>query len=213
MHRRPDCPAYWAQLSLRAMILTLEVPKHHPQAKTLQPMDIHVLWVEEIDPPPTQAAITWLLLTTLPIADVEGAWQCIRWYGYRWFIERFHYVLKQGCGMEALQLASAMRLKKALATYSIVACRILGLTHAARLEPEQSCEQILEPAEWRVLRRKFEPKNRSKRPPSFAQAIRWIAQLGGFMGSKQEQPGVKTLWRGISKLQQLMEGVQLAAKS
>lgn len=213
IHRRPDCPGYWAQLSLRAMSVTLEVPKHHPEAKGLQAIDINVLWVEEIDPPPGQAPITWLLLTTLPIADAEAAWQCVRWYSYRWLIERFHYVLKQGCGMEALQLSSATRLEKALATYSIVACRILGLTLVARLQPEQSCESVLEPAEWRVLRRKFEPKNRSQKPPSLAQAIRWVAELGGFMGSKQDQPGVKTLWRGISQLKQLMEGVQLAAKT
>lgn len=76
------------------MRVTLEVPKHHPQGKVLQAIDINVLWVEEIDPPPGQSPITWLLLTTLPIADTEAAWQCVRWYSYRWLIEQFHYALK-----------------------------------------------------------------------------------------------------------------------
>jgi hypothetical protein len=71
---------------------------------------------------------------------------------------------------------------------------------------------MLERAEWRLLRRKFEPKNRSQKPPTLGQAIRWMAQLGGFLGGREDEPGVKTLWRGMSKLHHLMEGVQLAAK-
>ena len=68
------------------MRLTLEVPKHHPQAKQFQPIEINVLWVQEIDPPQGQAPITWLLLTSLPIEQVQDAWQCVRWYSYRWLI-------------------------------------------------------------------------------------------------------------------------------
>lgn len=211
IHCRPERPAYRAQLSVRAMRLRLEVPKHHPQANPFEPIEITVLGVQEIDPPKGQAPITWLLLTSLPIHQAEQAWQCVRWYSYRWLIERFHYVLKQGCQIEALQLSTATRLEKALATYSIIAAQLLGLAYQARLEPEQSCERILESAEWRLLRRKFEPKNRSPKPPTLAQAIRWVAQLGGFIGSAQEEPGVKTLWRGVSKLHHLLEGAQLAA--
>ena len=33
------------------------------------------------------------------------------------------------------------------------------------------------------------------------QAVRWIAQLGGFLGRKSDrEPGVKTLWRGWMRL-------------
>jgi hypothetical protein len=35
-------------------------------------------------------------------------------------------------------------------------------------------------------------------PPSLAQAIRWIAQRGGFVGRRRrDQPGTETLWRGF----------------
>ncbi len=37
--------------------------------------------------------------------------------------------------------------------------------------------------------------------------------LGDFLGSRQEGPGMKTLWRGMSKLHHLMEGAQLATKT
>ena len=41
----------------------------------------------------------------------------------------------------------------------------------------------------------------------------WIARLGGFLARKSDgDPGIKTLWRGYTKLHHLLEGVQLAAK-
>jgi len=45
--------------------------------------------------------------------------QCLRWYSYRWLIERYHYVLKSGCRIEQLQLESADRIHRALATYTM----------------------------------------------------------------------------------------------
>jgi hypothetical protein len=33
----------------------------------------------------------------------------VRWYSYRWLIERYHYTLKSGCGLEKLQLETARR--------------------------------------------------------------------------------------------------------
>jgi hypothetical protein len=214
IQRRPERPAREAKIQLRAMKVTLEVPAQHPRRKDIQPVTMNVLLVEEVNPPTGETPIHWLLLTTLPIETAAQAWQYVTWYTYRWSIERFHYVLKEGCKVEALQLAKANRLCKALATYSIVACRILTLMETARQQPDQSCETILTPPEWRLLRRKFQPKSRTQKPPTLAQATIWIAQLGGFLARKGDgMPGVKTLWRGISKLHDLLEGAQLAPKT
>ena len=65
--------------------------------------------------------IQWLRLTTLEINSISDVEQYVRWYSYRWLIERYHYVLKSGCHLEQLQLKTAQRLEMALATYSIVA--------------------------------------------------------------------------------------------
>ncbi|MGB0563221.1 MAG: IS4 family transposase, partial [Spirulinaceae cyanobacterium] len=152
-------------------------------------------------------------LTTLPIESFAQAAQVVVWYSYRWLIERFHFTLKSGCKIEALQLQHCDRLLKALATYSIVAWRLMSMTYQARLTPEASCELILEPAEWRLLRRKFVPKSRSKKPPTLRQAMLWIARLGGFLARKGDgEPGVKTLWRGYTRLHHLLEGSQLAPR-
>ena len=141
----------------------------------------------------------------------------MRWYSLRGLYacggakpyERFHFTLKSGCRIEHLQLETAQRLLKALATSSIVDWRLTWLTYAARLAPDEPCTAILKPAEWKLLRRKFEPKNRSKKPPTIRQAVRQIAQLGGFLARKGDgEPGLKTL--GV--LHHLLEGLQLAAK-
>jgi hypothetical protein len=214
LQRQQDRPARNAKVQLRALGVTLEVPAQHPQRKDLVPLTMNVLLVEEVNPPAGEKPIHWLLLTTLPIDTAAQAWQCVTWYTYRWSIERFHYVLKQGCQIEALQLSEASRLCKALATYSIVACRLLTLMETARQQPEQSCETMLTQPEWRLLRRKFQPKNRSSKPPTLAQATIWVAQLGGFLARKGDgMPGVKTLWRGISRLHDLIEGAQLTSQT
>lgn len=214
LERNPERPARSATLTVRGLQVTIEVPRHHKQPKQCQPVTLNVLLVEEVTPPAEGKPIRWLLLTTLPIDRFEQAWQCVQWYSLRWLIERFHFTLKSGCRIEQLQLETAGRLLNALATYSIVAWRLMWLTYAARLSPDDSCATVLQAAEWKLLRRKFAPKNRSQKPPTLQQAVRWIAQLGGFLARPGDgDPGLKTLWRGIRVLHHLLEGAQLTAKA
>lgn len=214
IERNPERAARRASLTVQGMQVTMEAPRQHLQAQTCHPVTLNVLLVEEVNPVDGGQPIRWLLLTSLPIESFEQAWQCVQWYSLRWLIERFHYTLKSGCRIEELQLETAERLVKALATYSIIAWRLMWLRHSARLQPEASCESILKTTEWQLLRRKFEPKNRSQKPPTLRQAVRWIAQLGGFLARKGDgEPGVKTIWRGMVVLYHLLEGAQLATRS
>jgi hypothetical protein len=57
-------------------------------------------------------------------------------------IERYHYVLKSGCRLEQLQLESADRIHPALATYTIVAWRLLWITYLARYHPDLPADTI-----------------------------------------------------------------------
>jgi hypothetical protein len=79
--------------------------------------------------------IHWKLLTTLELQSVSEALQCVKWYTYRWLIERFHYVLKSGTKIEELQLGQATSLQKAIAVYSIAAFRIMQLVYESRHYP------------------------------------------------------------------------------
>ncbi len=75
-------------------------------------------------PPPEVTPIRWLLLTTLPVAEAADVRSCVKLYRQRWLIERYHFTLKSGCGIERWQLATAERLQRAFATSCIVAWRL-----------------------------------------------------------------------------------------
>jgi hypothetical protein len=213
--RNPQRPARLARLSVRFKTLEIAPPRHHRQRSQYQPIRVQVILAEEEEPPVGEPAVSWLLLSTLPVESVEQAMQCLRWYSLRWLIERYHYVLKSGCRIEQLQLETKERIERALATYSIVAWRLLWLTYQARQHPEQSCETVLQADEWQALAcRMLKTRKPPTKSPSLRQAVRWIAQLGGFLARKGDgEPGVKTLWRGLARLHDIAEMWKLLAQN
>ncbi len=211
LQRTPKRKARTATLTVRFASLYLQPPQQHPQRKDLKPVRVQVVWAMEEQPPSGEKAISWLLVTTLEVRDYEQAERCLRWYSYRWLIERYHYTLKSGCRLEQLQLETADRLERALATYAIVAWRLLWLTYEARCDQEESIEGILPTHYWIALYCHIHQTIvLPAQPPTLADCVRWIARLGGFMGRRQDgEPGVKTLWLGLQRLHDLASMWQL----
>jgi len=205
--RGHDHPARQARVSVRWTKLKLEPPGHRKQRRRFASIPLCGLLVEEVEPPEGISPISWLLLTTLCIETWNDAVQAVEWYTRRWQIERFHHVLKSGCRVEHLQLETRERLERAIATYCLVAWRLLWLTYAARLHPEASCNIALSRAEWQVLASHMQgTRGPVQTAPSLAQAVRWIAELGGFLGRTSDgAPGVQVLWRGWRRLQDMAE--------
>ncbi len=147
--------------------------------------------------------IAWHLLTTLPAICVEEAIQRVSWYAQRWQIEVIHKILKSGCKVEQRQLQTALRLERVLSLDLVVAWRILALCKAARELPDDPISDWLPSAQWQALwcyvhQRTDLPSS----APTLRQAVRWIAQLGGFLGRKSDgEPGTTTLWRGLEQLE------------
>jgi len=202
LRRKEDQPPRQATLTVRYTTLAIHPPRHHRRRASLRPIPLQVILAEEENPPPGVTPLCWLLLTTLPVTTFEEAVQCVRWYSYRWLVERYHFVLKSGCRLEELQLEKAERIQRALATYCIVAWRLLWLTYEARQNPDAPCDTVLEAHEWQALSCTIHktpiPPTAS---PTLHEAVRWIAQLGGFLGRKHDgEPGVKTIWRGLRRL-------------
>ena len=146
--------------------------------------------------------IHWKLLTTLQITSVSDALQCVKWYTFRWLIERFHYVLKSGTKIEQLQLKDAASLQKAIMVYSMAAFRVMQLVYESRHHPEVSCEVVLTKAQWLTLYMLIHGNNKiAKQPPSLQQAVMWIGRLGGYLGRKSDgPPGLKTVWQGYQQV-------------
>jgi hypothetical protein len=146
--------------------------------------------------------VHWKLLTTLEISSVTDVLRCVKWYTFRWLIERFHYVLKSGTKIEELQLKDAVSLQKAISVYSLAAFRVMQLVYESRHHPEISCEAVLTKAQWQTLYMLINQTNRiPKKEPSLEQAVAWIGRLGGHLGRKSDgPPGLKTVWQGYQQL-------------
>jgi len=206
--RAMDRPARTAILAVRYTSVSIPAPTHRPIDPGLpKQIDVQLVIAEEVDPPIGVTPILWILLTTMAVNDLEAAVQCIEYYSKRWLIERFHYTLKSGCGVEDLQLESLSGLRNAIAMLSIVAWRIMRVLYHSRVQPQSSCQTMFESLEWQLLYAKEHPgKPLPEQPPSLAQAVLWLAKLGGFLARRSDgNPGIKTLWRGLNRLRDMTE--------
>lgn len=205
--RRVDQPPRKATLAIRIAQVSICAPQNRKGRSSLKPIPVYLVLSEEEAAPSGVEPLCWLLLVTFPVTTFEEAVMCIGYYSYRWLIERYHFVLKSGCGMEKLQLEHADRLHKALATFSIVSWRLLWITYEARVNPDSPCDRILETYEWKSLYcMTFKTTTLPITVPSLKDAVLWIAKLGGFLGRKGDgEPGVKTIWRGLRKLSNISE--------
>jgi hypothetical protein len=202
--RRGSQPGREATLTLRFCPVTLCPPRHR-KAEGLPSVTLWVVQVREVEPPPDVQPIEWLLLSTVAVHTVADAIERVHWYGCRWGIEVWHRILKSGCRLEARQLGTADRLRRCLTLYSIIAWRVFYATMLARAVPEIPCDVLLEVEEWQALYCAIHHcPTPPASPPTLGEAVRWIAQLGGFVGRRpRDHPGPETLWRGFQHLSDL----------
>lgn len=199
--RKGEQPVRQAELTIRFSSLKV----HPPHKRKGQPVELQIILAKEEILSGSEEPICWWLATTLPVTSIQEAQACVRWYSYRWLVERYHYVLKSGCQVEKLQLETAERLERALATYCIVAWRLLWLTYQSRISPHSSCEMALEEYEWRALycythKTTVLPPH----PPEVREVILWLAKLGGFLARRRDgPPGAKVIWRGLRRLEDI----------
>lgn len=190
-----------AELEARATTVTVLPP--YRQGPKLPQVTLNVVLVEEPHPPGGATPIQWLLVTTLPIEDVEQVRQIISYYSIRWQIEIYFRTLKCGCRIEDRQFETLERVLNCLAVYTIIAWKVMYLSRLGRECPKLSCELIFEPSEWKsvwtTVRREDPPSN----PPSLNEVIRMIASLGGYVIRKSTQPGTQTLWFGLQRVHDL----------
>lgn len=209
--RAGERPPRSARLEVRFRAVEVSVPRHAKARAKKEPVRLWAVHVREVEAPKGEKALEWKLLTTRALGSWADAVRMVQAYAARWKVERFHYTLKSGSQVETLQLEEAERLKRALVLYSIVAWRLLFLTYQAREAPESPCTEVFEEDEWKVLYRRTHPrKELPEQTPTLREAVLWLGRLGGFMGSNSQSPGVKTLWRGLRRLEDILEGVRLA---
>ena len=205
LEHRLGKPARDVRLAVRWRTVELLVPAKKRKKYEHTSVTFTALLVTEVDPPPGETPLEWLLLTTCSVETFQQAAQCVLWYRFRWLIERYHFVLKSGCHLEKLQLETAQRLERALALYCVVAWRLLHLTYLARVTPDTSCEVVFQTHEWQALYAfTYQTNVLPTTPPSLHETTCLVAKLGGFLARKSDgEPGVQTIWRGLRRLDDL----------
>lgn len=206
--RRGSSPARDSDMEIRFGTVTVRPPSRLGRRPALSMQVVHII---EKEPSGPGDPVEWFLLTTCPVETAEQAAQVVRHYVRRWGIEIYHRILKSGCKMEDRQLTIETRLEKCLALDLVVAWRVFHLTMLGRECPELPASVCLEQTEWQVLCAR-KARQVPATPPRLRQAVLWIAELGGYMARPKDYlPGPTTVWRGIVKLESMVEGWLLRA--
>lgn len=94
---------------VRAIPIRLKPPYRSAAAGGALPaVELTVLEARELQPPPGEEPLVWVLLTTLSADTFAAAAELLELYLCRWEIELLHRVLKSGCKVEEIQQRFAL---------------------------------------------------------------------------------------------------------
>ena len=197
--RTPKRKPRTATLEVRAQRVKLKAP--YRKHTKLPNVEVNVVLVREVNPPPDEEGIEWLLITTLPIDTVEEVLLVVDYYTGRWPIEVFFRVFKTGCRVEEIQLETAVRLRRCLMLYKIVAWRVLYLTMLGRECPEVPCDVLFTPDEWKPVWKITTDEPIPEVAPRLSEFLLLLAQLGGHNGRAHDgPPGPQSIWVGTRRM-------------
>jgi hypothetical protein len=182
-------------------------PRGFPRRAEQPVLAAWVIRIWEPEPPDGCEPLDWLLLSSLPASSLDELKDRRDWYACRWMLEVFHDIEKNGCREEDRRLETVTRLETGLAILSLVAVRIFQLRSALDHQPEAAAAMVATADEIAVIRQVV---GHTAGEFTVRDFVRGVARLGGFLGRKGDgQPGVRTLWRGYHRLQDLVLGSHL----
>jgi len=206
-------PPRVASLEIRHARVVLDLPDRHAGTRVRTPLEVSVVWARERRPPRGQERLDWMLFTSTPIGSRKAAAAVLDRYCLRWRVEDFHRTWKQGrCCVEDTQLRNADHVIRWATMLASVALRIERLKHLARTEPDSPASVELKPMELDALRAVKAPASGADEMPTIRVAVRWIAEMGGFHGPRDKDPGAQTLGRGLERLLVFAQGFALGRK-
>jgi Transposase DNA-binding/Transposase Tn5 dimerisation domain len=199
LSRTPKRRARTAKVEIRAKSITLKPPFRRGQC--LPNVTLPVILIREVNPPPDEEPIAWLLATSLPITTLAEVERVIDYYICRWQIEVYYRVLKTGCKVEDIQLETADRLKPCLMLYKIVAWRVLYATMLGRECPTLACDVIFAEHEWKSVWTITTDTRPPESAPSLQEFLTLLATLGGYNNRQQDgPPGPQAVWSGMRRM-------------
>jgi len=136
------------------------------------------------------------VLTSVPTATLQEAWERGTWSGHRWVVEDSHQCLKTGCRLEHRQLQTGKRFFRLLGLLSPVAVHLLQQRDLARSEPDRFACEVIDADALTVV-----ATQAGLDPARMTIQVFWreVARLGSYLARRRDGPaGWKTLWAGGS---------------
>ncbi len=200
-----------AKVEVRFASVPLVMRDRHQHKRSV--METAVVWVREVGYG-GKDRLDWFLYTTTPVVDARQALSVVDGYALRWRIEDFHRAWKRGvCDVERTQLRSKGAVIKWATILAVVAARAESLKHAARKTPTAPATEHFTADELKaivLLKRREKRRNETvgDEVPTTEQAVRWLADLGGYIGPWNGPPGATVISRGLARIESLAAGLQ-----
>lgn len=192
----PPRKARLARLRFAATRVVIPRPRYLADPVPAQ-LELNLVHVTEVDPPPDEPSVQWLLYTTQEIAKPSDVAAVVDVYRARWTIEEFNSGLKTGCAYEDREFESRHALLAMLALSLPVACEVLALRSHARSTPPASATEVLSEQQLHLLRVLSQGHLAAR--PTTGEALLAVAALGGHL-RRNGPPGWKVLQRGMTQL-------------
>ena len=200
-----------AKLEIRYKRIRVQPPIG--KQKRYPALALTVIHAEERNHPAHRAPVVWKLITNLEVNSATQAIEKLDWYALRWKIEVFHNILKSGCKAEDSKLRTAERLVNLIAIFCLLSWRIFWTTMISRVDPSASPTTAFAPDEATILDRIMN-KGVCSEDRTLAHYSMKVACLGGYLARAHDPPpGNKVMWRGWSRLADIMLGVELASST
>lgn len=200
-------PPRTAKVAMASAPVWVPAPWGTPQRKTRPVLAVWVIRIWEVDAPADVAEpLEWLLLCSLPSETLSEIKERRDWYCCRWGAEIYHDIGKNGCSWEERRFETAERMKACLAILAVVAVRVYQLRLSLKEAPEAPAAEVATAEEVAVM----QAAAGRKKIVTVRDFVFAVAKLGGFLGRKGDgEPGVRSLWRGYQRLQDMVAGFRL----
>lgn len=191
-----------ARMELRFASVQLVMRDRHIHRH--ETMAVSVVWAKELGG--GKERLDWMLYTPLLIDSAKSAETTVQRYAYRWRIEDFHRAWKSGgCNVERMQLRSKDAAIKWASVLAVVAARAQQLKAASRETPNAPAREHFSADEIEALvtlKRIQKAKNETitDEPPNLEVAVRWLSDLGGYIGPRNGPPGATVIRRGLERI-------------
>lgn len=185
-----------ARLEFAAQRIRIDRQRHIPEELPLF-LDVNLVHVRELEPPPECEPIEWFLLTSQPIETAEDVLRVVDHYRARWTIEEFNKAIKTGCRYESRQLESMHALLVALALCVPIAWQMLALRAQSRSTPDAPATDVMSSKRIACLR--TVARRGLSKDPTVHEIFMAVAALGGHL-PRNGPPGWQTLRAGLDTL-------------